>query len=140
MVKSASKQNSLDTTNFIPSILIIAFLIVGFVPNLEAVDKIAPQWLYLSVLNLLCGFYLFIHRKNYQERFVVISTSFISLFYMGFVLWAALSYFYAINPTEVLVNIVRHFNTLFMFLHLGILLYNINIRFNSFYKNFRRFK
>ena len=44
---------------------------------------------------------------------------------MGFVLWAALSYFYAINPTEVLVNIVRHFNTLFMFLHLGILLYNI---------------
>ena len=125
MVKSASKQNSLDTTNFIPSILIIAFLIVGFVPNLEAVDKIAPQWLYLSVLNLLCGFYLFIHRKNYQERFVVISTSFISLFYMGFVLWAALSYFYAINPTEVLVNIARHFNTLFMFLHLGILLYNI---------------
>jgi O-antigen ligase/Tfp pilus assembly protein PilF len=48
-----------------------------------------------------------------------------SLFYIGFVAWAALSYFYAINPTEVLVNIVRHFNTLFMFLHLGILLYNI---------------
>ena len=34
-------------------------------------------------------------------------------------------YFYAINPTEVLVNIVRHFNTLFMFLNLGILIYNI---------------
>jgi len=125
MVKSASKQNSLDTTNFIPSILIIAFLIVGFVPNLEAVDKIAPQWLYLSILNLLCGLFLFIHRKIFKERFVVISTSFISLFYMGFVLWAALSYFYAINPTEVLVNIVRHFNTLFMFLHLGIFFYNI---------------
>ena len=125
MVKSASKQNSLDTTNFIPSILIIAFLIVGFVPNLEAVDKIAPQWLYLSILNFLCGVFLFINRKIFKERFVVISTSFISLFYMGFVLWAALSYFYAINPTEVLVNIVRHFNTLFMFLHLGILLYNI---------------
>ena len=125
MVKSASKQNSLDTTNFIPSILIIAFLIVGFVPNLEAVDKIAPQWLYLSILNFLCGVFLFINRKIFKERFVVISTSFISLFYMGFVLWAALSYFYAINPTEVLVNIARHFNTLFMFLHLGILLYNI---------------
>ncbi|MDB2315194.1 O-antigen ligase family protein [Flavobacteriaceae bacterium] len=125
MVKSASKQNSLDTTNFIPSILIIGFLIVGFVPNLEAVDKIAPQWLYLSILNFLCGVFLFINRKIFKERFVVISTSFISLFYMGFVLWAALSYFYAINPTEVLVNIARHFNTLFMFLHLGILLYNI---------------
>ena len=39
--------------------------------------------------------------------------------------WAGISYFYAINPTEVLVNIVRHFNTLFMFLQFGILLYNI---------------
>ena len=125
MVKSASKQNSLDTTNFIPSILIIAFLVVGFVPNLEAVDKIAPQWLYLSILNLLCGFYLFVQRKNFHERFVTVLSSFTSVFYMGFVLWAALSYFYAINPTEVLVNIARHFNTLFMFLHLGILLYNI---------------
>ena len=48
-----------------------------------------------------------------------------SISYISFVVWAALSYFYAINPTEVLVNIVRHFNTLFMFLHLGILIYNI---------------
>ena len=125
MAKSAPKQTSLDTSNFLPSLLIIAFLLVGFIPNWEAVDKIAPQWLYLSVLNLLCGLYLFIHRKNYQERFVAVLSSYMSLFYMGFVAWAALSYFYAINPTEVLVNIVRHFNTLFMFLHLGILLYNI---------------
>jgi len=125
MAKSAPKQTSLDTSNFLPSLLIIAFLLVGFIPNWEAVDKIAPQWLYLSVLNLLCGLYLFIHRKNYQERFVAVLSSYMSLFYIGFVAWAALSYFYAINPTEVLVNIVRHFNTLFMFLHLGILLYNI---------------
>ena len=125
MAKSAPKQTSLDTSNFLPSLLIIAFLLVGFIPNWEAVDKIAPQWLYLSVLNLLCGLYLFIHRKNYQERFVAVLSSYMSLTYMGFVLWAAFSYFYAINPTEVLVNIVRHFNTLFMFLHLGILLYNI---------------
>jgi O-antigen ligase/Tfp pilus assembly protein PilF len=125
MARSASKQTALDTSNFFPSILILGFLLVGFIPNWEAVDKIAPQWLYLSVLNLLCGLYLFIHRRNYQERFVAVLSSYMSLFYIGFVAWAALSYFYAINPTEVLVNIVRHFNTLFMFLHLGILLYNI---------------
>jgi O-antigen ligase/Tfp pilus assembly protein PilF len=125
MARSASKQTALDTSNFFPSILILGFLLVGFIPNWEAVDKIAPQWLYLSVLNLLCGLYLFIHRKNYQERFVAVLSSYMSLFYIGFVAWAAMSYFYAINPTEVLVNIVRHFNTLFMFLHLGILLYNI---------------
>jgi O-antigen ligase/Tfp pilus assembly protein PilF len=125
MAKSPPKQTSLDTSNFLPSILILAFLLVGFIPNLEAVDKIAPQWLYLSVLNLLCGFFLMINRKVFKERFLAVLTSYMSLSYIFFVIWAALSYFYAINPTEVLVNIVRHFNTLFMFLHLGILLYNI---------------
>ena len=125
MAKSAPKQSIPDTSNFLPSLFILAFLLVGFIPNLEAVDKIAPQWLYLSVLNFLCGIYLFVFRQKFKERFLAVLGSYTSIFYMGFVLWAALSYFYAINPTEVLVNIVRHFNTLFMFLHLGILLYNI---------------
>ena len=40
MAKSASKQNQINTSNFTPSILILAFLLVGFIPNLEAVDKI----------------------------------------------------------------------------------------------------
>ena len=125
MAKSAPKQSIPDTSNFLPSLFILAFLLVGFIPNLEAVDKIAPQWLYLSVLNFLCGIYLFVFRQKFKERFLAVLGSYTSIFYMGFVLWAALSYFYAINPTEVLVNIARHFNTLFMFLHLGILLYNI---------------
>ena len=120
MAKSAPKQTSLDTSNFFPSLLILGFLLVGFVPNLEAVDKIAPQWLYLSVLNLLCGIFLLSNRKSFKEPFVAVLTSYMSLTYIGFVIWAAFSYFYAINPTEVLVNIVRHLNTLFMFLHLGI--------------------
>lgn len=125
MAKSAPKQKTPETINFIPSLFIIGFLVVGFVPNLEAVDKIAPQWLYLSILNLLCGIFLFYKRKRFEEQFLAVLSSFTSLSYIGFVVWAALSYFYAINPTEVVVNIVRHLNTLFMFLHLGILLYNI---------------
>lgn len=125
MAKSANKKSKLDFSNFLPSILILAFLCVGFIPNWGAVDKIAPQWLYLSVLNFLCGLFLFFNRKSFQEQFLVVLSSFISLSYIGFVLWAAFSYFYAINPTEALVNITRQFNTLFMFLHIGILLYNI---------------
>ena len=125
MAKSSPKQNQVDTANFIPSIFIIGFLCVGFIPNWEAVDKIAPQWLYLSILNLSCGIFLFINRKIYKERITRVLSSWMSISYIAFVLWAASSYFYAINPTEVLVNIVRHFNTLFMFLNLGILIFNI---------------
>ena len=131
MAKSAPKQTSLDTSNFFPSLLILGFLLVGFVPNLEAVDKIAPQWLYLSVLNLLCGLFLFSNRKSFKEPFVAVLTSYMSLTYIGFVIWAAFSYFYAINPTEVLVNIVRHLNTLFMFLHIGIFFYKIALKRNA---------
>ena len=125
MAKSPPKQNKLDTANFVPSIFIIGFLCVGFIPNWEAVDKIAPQWLYLSILNLCCGIYLFINRKIYNDRITRVLSSWMSISYIAFVLWAALSYFYAINSTEVLVNIVRHFNTLFMFLNLGVLIFNI---------------
>jgi O-antigen ligase len=125
MAKSAPNHSTLGTTNFLPSIFVLAFLCVGFIPNWEAVDKIAPQWLYLSLINLCCGIYLFINRKDFKERIAFVLSSWMSILYIAFVIWAALSYFYAINPTEVLVNIVRHFNTLFMFLHLGILIYNI---------------
>ena len=125
MAKSVPKQSAIDTSNFLPSLLILAFLVVGFIPNIDAVDKIAPQWLYLSILNLLCALFLFFNRKSFKERFTTVLTSYMSISYISFVVWAALSYFYAINPTEVLVNIVRHFNTLFIFLHLGILIYNI---------------
>ena len=125
MAKTAVKQKTPQTFNFIPSIFILAFLLVGFIPNLEAVDKIAPQWLYLSVINFFCGVFLFFNRNRFQEQFSMVLNSVMSLTYIGFIIWASLSYFYAINPTEVLVNIVRHFNTLFMFLHLGIFLYNI---------------
>ena len=125
MAKSVPNRSAFDPSNFVASLFILAFLCVGFVPNWEAVDKIAPQWLYLSILNFVCGIFLYLNRKNFQERFVAVLTSAMSWCYMGFVFWAGLSYFYAINSTEVLVNLVRHFNTLFMFLHLGLLLYNI---------------
>ena len=125
MAKSAPKQNRLDTSNFIPSIFIIGYLCVGFIPNWDAVDKIAPQWLYLSLLNLCCGIYLSLNLKNFKDRITKVLSSWMSITYISFVIWAALSYFYAINQIEVLVNIIRHFNTLFMFLNLGILIYNI---------------
>ena len=125
MAKVASKQNKLDTSNLIPSIFVLGFLCVGFIPNWEAVDKIAPQWLYLSVLNLSCGLYLFFNFKIFKDRITSVLSSWMSIFYISFIVWAGFSYFYAINPIEVLVNIVRQFNTLFMFLHLGIFLYNI---------------
>jgi len=120
----ASKLSA-DTKNFIPSILIIAFLLVGFIPNLLAVDKVAPQWVYLTLVNILSAIYLFLNRDKFEEVINKVISTGISLFYIGFFVWASLSYFYSINNIEALVNIPRHLNTLLMYLFIGIFIYEI---------------
>ena len=120
----ASKLSA-DTKNFIPSILIIAFLLVGFIPNIQAVDKVAPQWVYLTLVNILSAIYLFLNRDKFEKVINKVISTGISLFYIGFFVWASLSYFYSINNIEALVNIPRHLNTLLMYLFIGIFIYEI---------------
>jgi len=122
MSKKATKK--IDTSNFIPSFFLIAYLCLGFVPNWEAVDKIAPQWLFMSLLNTVSLGYILYFRNQFSLRITHTLSSTLSLTYISFIAWAALSYFYAINSTEVLVNITRQVNILVMFLVMGIFIYN----------------
>lgn len=110
--------------NFIPSLFLTGYLCLGFVPNLEAVDKIAPQWLCMSLLNAACLLYIIYFRSNFSLGITQTITSGLSYTYIGFILWGAFSYFYAINSTEVLVNITRQLNVLIMFIVMGIFIYN----------------
>jgi O-antigen ligase/tetratricopeptide (TPR) repeat protein len=123
MPKNTSQN--IDTSNFIPSFFLIAFLCLGFVPNWEAVDKIAPQWLLMGVVNTLAVLYVGYHRASYGQRISQTLSTTLSYTYIGFILWAACSYFYAINPTEVLVNISRQVNVLVMFLVMGFFVYHL---------------
>ena len=112
------------TEGFIQRILfssiVILYLCIGFVPNWGAVDKIAPQWLALSIINLSSTVVFLIYRKELIKNLRLILSSSVALFYCGFFLWSTASYFYAINPTEVLVNLPRHLNTLLMYLFIGV--------------------
>ena len=121
---SKKRTKNIDTSNFIPSLFLIAYLCLGFVPNWEAVDKIAPQWLFMSLLNTVSLGYIFYFRNQFSLRITHTLSSTLSLTYIGFIVWAALSYFYAINSTEVLVNITRQVNVLVMFLIMGMFIYN----------------
>ena len=114
----------IDVSNFIPSFFLISYLCLGFVPNWEAVDKIAPQWLLMSILNATSLGYIFYFRNRLSLFMTHTVRSALSFTYISFILWAALSYFYAINSIEVLVNITRQVNVLIMFLVMGIFIYN----------------
>ena len=122
MPKNTSQN--IDTSNFIPSFFLIAYLCLGFIPNWEAVDKIAPQWLLMSILNTASLGYILYFRNQFSIRITHTLSSALSYTYIGFIGWAALSYFYAINTTEVLVNITRQVNVLMMFLVMGVFIYN----------------
>src|SRR5210317_1562715 len=122
---------SFNFLSFFSPLLIIGYLCLGFVPNLQAVDKIAPQWVGMTLLNLFSLAVFIYFRKSIKQIMSKVLTPYLSLFYIGFILWAGLSYFYAINSTEVLVNITRQVNVLLMFLSMAILLFDL--------KNKRRF-
>ena len=122
MPKKTSQK--IDVSNFIPSFFLIAYLCLGFVPNLEAVDKIAPQWLLMSILNTVSLGYILYFRNQFSIRITHTVSSALSYTYVGFIGWASFSYFYAINNTEVLVNITRQVNVLMMFLVMGMFIYN----------------
>ena len=102
------------------------YLSIGFIPNLSAVDKIAPQWVFMTILNGASLLFIAYNQKLYASSIRLILKSNISLIYIGFIIWASLSYFYAINPTEVIVNITRQVNVLFMYLLMGIFLFSFN--------------
>lgn len=122
----AKKQiPNLDTFQLFPPILLILYFCIGFIPNLQAVDKIAPQWLAMTGLNLASLLTFFFYREKLSKVISPVLSSLLSLTYISFICWAGLSYFYAINPTEVLVNITRQVNVLLMFLSIGILLYQM---------------
>ena len=123
MAKKAS--SNFDSSSILAPLLLILYLCIGFIPNWQAVDKIAPQWLVMSILNLLSLIYFF-SKKTYFTRILTINLmSSLTLTYIGFILWAIGSLAYAINPTEVTVNLARQLNVFLMFFSMVILTYRL---------------
>ena len=123
MAKSAPQN--FDSINFIAPLMLILYLCIGFIPNLEAVDKIAPQWLGMSLLNLLSLLYFFSKRISLTSSISLSLKSNMTLTYMGFILWAIGSLAYAINSTEVLVNLSRQLNVFLMFFSTAVFLFSL---------------
>jgi len=119
--------------DFSSYLLIIVYLCFGFIPNLEAVDKIAPQWLVMTITNAVALIFIFFNTTYFKQTILKLLLSKIVIVYFSFILWGALSYFYAVNSTEVLVNISRQANVFLMYFIMGMLLYQLpkKIQFTS---------
>ena len=129
---SDKKQFGLKNFPIYESVFLILYLCIGFIQNFEAIDKVGPQWLFMAVLNSFAGIYIIINQNIYKERISTYFKSWIIIMYALFILWAGLSFFYAINPTEVIVNFTRQFNVFFMVFNMTIFLSQIKNKIKFF--------
>ena len=86
-------------------VLIVLYIIVGTVPNLESLDKVVTQWLYLNLVNSIGLFFLILKGYSLKEYFFnKTSVLFFCLFF-----WSITTVFFAINPIESIVVLSQLF-------------------------------
>ncbi len=118
-----TNNSNFDYNSIISSLMLLLYLSLGFIPNWEAVDKIAPQWLVMSILNLVSLLYFISNRKKISLALTLNLKGKLSLTYILFIIWAMCSFIYAINQTEVIVNLSRQLNVFLMFFSTVLFLY-----------------
>ena len=116
----------MNPSNLIASFFLILYLCIGFIPNWSAVDKIAPQWLGMNILNMVVITYFLYNYKNFKNSLPRFLNSKLTLLYGFFIIWAAGSFFYAINQTEQIVNITRQLNIFLMYGNMFVLMSALN--------------
>lgn len=104
------KSTSIEIPKYI---LIILYILTGSLPNFSAIDILAPQWIYLASINLITCVYLLFFNNTYTTSLSKLFSTFYIYIYIFYFFWNALSYFYAVNPVETLINLPRIGNTFF---------------------------
>src|SRR6476469_7938213 len=81
-----------------PTIIVILYLVAELVPQGGATDVMAPQWLYIAILDLFCAGYFMISTKAGFELAVHrITRSTLALLYTSFYILSGISILVAIN-------------------------------------------
>jgi len=102
-------------------IYILLNLFVWVLPNFDAVDTIGPQWLYLSILNIL-GLYL-VFRFRAVEKLQNIFMNPLIIAFIALGVWASLSFIYAANDVEVLIESGRLFTLIILLINFSCALF-----------------
>ena len=121
--------HQLDSNHLPKYFILILYIITGSLSNFGAIDILAPQWIYLGAINIMsCLYFLFTPYALNTAFRPLFKTAFIYL-YLFYIIWNALSYFYAINPVETLINLPRVGNTFFALFFSYFLIFNLPNKF-----------
>ena len=81
------------------------YLIIGFIPNFGAADRIAFHWIYLNIISILSLSYFLIYPSNDILKSVIKNKPLLIL--IIFSIWTFISLFYSININESIISIIR---------------------------------
>ena len=121
---------SISTTHLPKYLLLVFYILTGTLSNFDAIDILAPQWIFLGMINTLSCIYVISNTIEFRDTFTKLFTTIFIYVYVFYLLWNGLSYFYAINPVETLINLPRLFNTFSAIFFSFILIYKLP---NKFY-------
>ena len=106
-------------------ILILLYLLVEFIPQMGSIEVMGPQWLYLSILNLISISFVAIKHKGSFKRFQELLTgNTLTIILLALFVWCGLSIFVALNPTESIVVYSRFGIMLISLFSIGTLIYS----------------
>jgi O-antigen ligase/tetratricopeptide (TPR) repeat protein len=103
------------------------YLLVHFIPDFGGADVMGAQWLYVSIVDLIVLSYIFFNKKTFELAIAAVLKLQFTLVYSFLVLWAILSFTYAINGIETLVCFARLLSTYLIFINLSILFYKRDV-------------
>tara|TARA_R110000868_G_scaffold243512_3_gene499520 strand:+ start:11028 stop:13424 length:2397 start_codon:yes stop_codon:yes gene_type:complete len=122
--KDLDKKNNIYFETIL-LLFIFSFLIIDFLPQFGSIEIIAPQFLYLALINSITGVFLYKNQTLISNGWVAIfKKSNLFKAYIGFLLLCGISMFSANNFSLAIVNFMQITTVFCLFVNLSILLYN----------------
>lgn len=110
--------------NFTILLFLTGYLLIDFMPYFQRAEIIKPQFLYLTILNIIVGLYIYRHPKLYDEALLkIFKSSYVFKAYLCFIGVAALSIIGAKNHSLGINAIAEILVVLSMMINISILLY-----------------
>lgn len=110
--------------DFMTLLFLIGYLLIDFMPYFQRTEIIKPQFLYLTVLNIVVGLYIYRNPKLHDHALITIfKKSYIFKAYLGFIVLATLSIVTARNLSLGINAITEILVVLSMLINFSILLY-----------------
>lgn len=106
-------------------LIVIAYLLIDFLPYFKSIEIIQPQFLYLSLVNIIAAGFIYTNSQFFDKSLItIVKKSYVFWAYLAFIGLCALSVFNAKNVSLGVVSITQILVVFCVIVNLVILLFN----------------